>query len=304
MNTKNYTSTSSTVCLDAKQVKRIREDQQLTQLYISKVVGVTTDTISRWENNRYPTMRRENALKLADALEVSLEDILQQPASEAEEAVPPARQKKLALWGGLLVLCLVVLSISFSFMSKKPLPPVAVTALRTLQNFASPGSTIPVQITLTHRTKGGGVILKEYFPKGWKIVQAFPPASSLDNINGVARWIIKAADNRDRVVYLLQVDHDAKVNVETTFVGEIVSGTEGNQSSVPVQGESKVSVAPFHWADADGNGTIDDAEMLQASFTIEDMSGVHIDWDDLEGLWDAGRYYWDQDKSAFLPQPK
>ena len=62
---------TSTVCLDGGEVKRQRELHGLTQLYVSKVVGVTTDTISRWENNRYPTIRRENAINLADALETA-----------------------------------------------------------------------------------------------------------------------------------------------------------------------------------------------------------------------------------------
>ena len=44
--------------------------------------------------------------------------------------------------------------------------------------------------------------------------------------------------------------------------------------------------------------------MLQASFTIEDMEGVHIDWNDLEQLWDAGSYRWDDSKSAFVADPK
>ena len=35
------------VCLDGTKVRTIREQQKLTQLYVAKVVGVTTDTISR-----------------------------------------------------------------------------------------------------------------------------------------------------------------------------------------------------------------------------------------------------------------
>ena len=85
MNQPNYDDKSSTVCLDAAEVKRIREGQQLTQFYVSKVVGVTTDTISRWENNRYPTIRRENALKLAEALDVQLGDLLLKPVEAAAE---------------------------------------------------------------------------------------------------------------------------------------------------------------------------------------------------------------------------
>lgn len=302
MNQNIYDAKSSTVCIDATEVKRIREGQQLTQFYVSKVVGVTTDTISRWENNRYPTIRRENALKLAEALEVPLADILLKPAEGALAGEVPAQKKSPLLWCIIAALILIALFALFSSLATSPSLPASVTAERILPNFAGPGSSIPVQIRLTHRAKGGGVIVREYFPKGWKLVQANPPASSLDNVNGVARWIVKAGDDRDRVVYLVQVDPAAKLDAEESFQGEIVASREGNQSAVPVQGENNILVAPVHWVDADGNGRIDDGEMLEGSFTIEDMAGVHIDWHDLEELWDAGSYSWDDKKNKFLPK--
>ncbi len=134
-------------------------------------------------------------------------------------------------------------------------------------------------------------------------MQANPPASSLDNVNGVARWIIKAGDDRDRVVYLVQVDPASSLNSEASFQGEIVASRAGNQSAVPIQGENMIAVAAVHWADTDGDGRIDDGEMLDGSFTIEDMEGVYIDWEDLEKLWDAGSYLWNDRKKKFLPQP-
>jgi transcriptional regulator with XRE-family HTH domain len=302
MNQCNFTEKSSAVCLDAAVVKRIRENRQLTQLYVSKVVGVTTDTISRWENNRYPTIRRENALKLAEALEVSLDDILLKPVDESTGTEVAVRKKSPVLWLLLAILVLACVLVAFSFFYETTPVPVSVTAARILPNFAGPGSTIPVQVNLTQRAQSGGVILREYFPKGWKIVEAFPPASSLDNVNGVARWIIKAGDDRDRVVYLLQIDSAAKVNSEASFQGDIIASRQGNQSAVPIQGENKITVAPMHWADMDGNGRIDDGEMLEGSFTIEDMAGVHLDWHDLETLWDAESYRWDARKKQFVPQ--
>jgi transcriptional regulator with XRE-family HTH domain len=83
-----------TVCLDGSAVRRIREEKKLTQLYVAKVVGVTTDTISRWENNRYPSIKRENALRLAEALETPVEDVLQGGTGACmmpEPALPPRR---------------------------------------------------------------------------------------------------------------------------------------------------------------------------------------------------------------------
>jgi len=304
MNQINYDAKSSTVCIDATEVKRIREGKQLTQFYVSKVVGVTTDTISRWENNRYPTIRRENALKLAEALEVPLADILLKPAEESIPGELPAQKMSPVLWFIIVALILVVVFVLFSFFARSPSLPASVTAERILPDFAGPGSSIPVQIRLTHRAKSGGIIVREYFPKGWKLVQANPPASSLDNVNGVARWIIKAGDDRDRVVYLVQVDTAAKLDAEESFQGEIIASREGSQSAVPVQGESNIMVAPVHWVDADGNRRIDDGEMLEGSFTIEDMAGVHIDWHDLEELWDAGSYSWDDKKKKFIPEPE
>ena len=303
MNHAGYEDRASTVCIDATEVKRIREGAQLTQLYVSKVVGVTTDTISRWENNRYPTIRRENALKLAEALEVKLDDILLKPAAEELRAENLPQKKSPFVWLSFAVLLCIAIFVIGSLVSQPPPPPVAVTAERLLPVYAAPGSTIPVQIRLTHRTQSGGVILREYFPAGWKIIQANPPASSLDNVHGVARWIIKAGEDRDRVVYLVQVDVEAKTDATEGFQGEIISSMEGSQSAIPVLGESSVKVAPVHWVDANADGRIDDAEMLEGSFTVEDMAGVHINWNDMESLWDAGSYRWDKQKNRFVPEP-
>ncbi|MBW2329248.1 MAG: helix-turn-helix transcriptional regulator [Deltaproteobacteria bacterium] len=43
--------------IDGAKVRQLREDRGLTQLYMATAVEVTTDTISRWENRRYPTIR-------------------------------------------------------------------------------------------------------------------------------------------------------------------------------------------------------------------------------------------------------
>ena len=122
------------------------------------------------------------------------------------------REKKnyILAWGVFALLCVVSVIAVATFYFDTPPPPATVTAERILPVYAAPGSTVRVQIRLTHRAQRRGVIVREYFPKGWNIVQAHPPASSLDNIHGVARWIIKAGDDRDRVVYMVQVDPAAK----------------------------------------------------------------------------------------------
>jgi hypothetical protein len=60
--------------------------------------------------------------------------------------------------------------------------------------------------------------------------------------------------------------------------------------------------ARFQWADLNGDNVIDDAEMLQASETVDRLTGVHIDWEQLEEIWDAGSYRWDETKARFVPR--
>jgi transcriptional regulator with XRE-family HTH domain len=295
--------TSGGVCLDGETLKRIREEKRLTQLYMSKVVGVTTDTISRWENNRYPSVRRDNILKLAEALEVGVDELLRKPVADTEPVAPPPKNRWPLVFGFALtgVVLAVLLLVTLRRANQQPPPPASVTAERVLPNFAAPGAVIPVQVRLTQRAYEGGFILREYLPKGWKLLQSNPPASSLDNDNGMVRWIIKGGDARERIVYLVQVDRLARAGSDNVFQGEVVAGAGDTQVAVPVQGEGRVAVAPTLWADLNGDGRIDDGEMLQASHTVDEMAGVYIDWLELERLWTAGGYRWDDARGRFVP---
>ena len=291
---------NTTVSLDGTALKRLREEQKLTQLYVSKVVGVTTDTISRWENNRYPSMRRENALKLAEALEVDLEELLFKPESPTEAPPPPGSRLPWILLAVMATLLLIAAGIMLMRYDTNPQGPATVTAERILPNFAAPGSVIPVRIQLTHRAEETGFILREYLPKGWKLIQSNPPASSIDNDSGIARWIIKSGDLRERIVYLVQVDRTTKPDSAAVLQGEVVAGS-GEGKAVAIQGAGKITVSPAHWADQNGDNVIDDGEMLQASYTVDEMAGVHIDWFELERLWSAGSYKWHEGQGKFVP---
>ena len=291
------------VALDGESLKRIREEKRLTQLYVSKVVGVTTDTISRWENNRYPSIRRDNVLKLAEALEVGVDELLRKPEPAVVVIQPPSAGRWPLLVGVLsALLALTTLVILFFYRpDPRPLTPAAMTAERVLPKFAAPGAAIPVQVNLTRRAGEEGFILREYLPKGWKLLQSSPPASSLDNDNGMVRWIVKPGDSRERIVYLVQVDRTSRPGSDGFFQGEVVAGQGEGKSAVTVQGEGRVLVAPVLWADINGDGRIDDGEMLQASHTVDEMTGVHIDWLELERLWNAGGYRWDEATGKFVP---
>jgi len=291
---------STTVAIDGAALKRIREEQKLTQLYVSKVVGVTTDTISRWENNRYPSMRRDNALKLAEALEVEIDALLFKPEPPPDTPQVTSTPLPWLMIGALTTLLLITVAFLLFRSDVSPSAPATVTAERILPVYAAPGSLIPVQVHLTHRAEDTGFILREYLPKGWKLIQSSPPASSIDNDSGIARWIIKSGDNREKIVYLAQVDRQTKAGSDAVFQGEVVAGA-GEGQAVPTQGAGRIAVKPVHWADQNGDDVIDDGEMLQASYTVDEMNGVHIDWFELERLWSAGGYRWHDGQGKFVP---
>jgi transcriptional regulator with XRE-family HTH domain len=291
-----------TVCLDGSALRRIREEKRLTQLYVAKVVGVTTDTVSRWENNRYPSVRKDNALRLAEALEVPVQQILRE--CPPEELPPPTSQRHpfypIALLGMLLLAGLGVFLYGRNAASP---PSVDIVATRLLARHAAPGTVIPVRIWIeTDRLDAKGFILRENFPAGWKLIEAFPPASSLDNEAGMVRWLLKPGENRLLISYLLRVAADAPLGQQGHFTGEVVVSGNGRNLSKGLLGDGQVKIAPFQWADQDGDRRIDDSEMLQASDLVEEMQGVHVDWKLLEKIWDAGSYLWDAEGHRFLPR--
>lgn len=301
MNRQIYESSAS-VQLDGSALRRLREERRLTQLYVSKVVGVTTDTVSRWENNRYPTMRRENALKLAEALEVPLDELLLKPAVPTAPVTAPRRSQLPLVLVSLLAVVVSLALLAVLWHSQRQALPVPVTAERLLPPHAAPRSDLPVRLLLTRRGEEGGFIVKEYLPRGWKLLQADPPPSSLDNETGMVRWIIKAGDERERIVYLAQPPA-AQVGSVAVFQGEVIAGPAEGKNSMAVQGGDRVRIATLLWADLDGSGRIDDGEMLQASHTVDEMAGVKIDWEELERLWSAGGYRWDEAGRRFIPSP-
>jgi len=291
-----------TVNINGNAIRQIREEKKLTQLYVAKVVGVTTDTISRWENNRYPSIKRENVLRLAEALEVPIEQILfgEQQEEEAAGGETPAGKPANRLLLPLLLLGAVLLVTVLIYLSKDP-PEATIVAERVLPAYAAPGCVIPVWMVLDPALAGKGYIIRERFPSGWKLIEANPPASSLDNIEGVARWIVKPGEERLKIAYLIKAAGDAQVGESPSFAGEVVAKNDGQSRPALVGGQLGLAVAPYIWADSNGDNRIDDNEMLQASDVIDEMQGVHLDWTTLEKIWDAGGYEWQNDKARFVP---
>lgn len=289
------------VAIDGTTIKSIREAKKLTQLYVASVVGVTTDTISRWENNRYPTIKRENAEKLATALDVELEEILRQgPALMEEEPTPsplPKRNRRRLVIAAAIVLVAVGLTI-YLFIRQLAATP---TAVRRLPHYAAPGEIIPVQIKVTRRDSGSrGFIIKEQLPAGWRLVKAVPAASSGEPAAAEVKWLIPGGNGPVSVSYTVQLPETAPVNGKAAFGGKIIVSTGGINRTEPIGGIADVTVGAFHWADANGDGRIDDNEIMPAYYLTEELKGLGLDWKSIEAIWRGKGYAWDKERKAFV----
>jgi len=137
------------------------------------------------------------------------------------------------------------------------------------------------------------------------MVESEPPASSLDNLEGVARWIFRNPGLETLVSYRLEVAKNAALGEEPKLLGELIANPDGQRYSIPVESVGSMIVRPLHWADTNGNHVIDDLEILEVSGILDEIGQLHLDWDALENIWDAGGYRWDAAGGRFvLEHPK
>lgn len=286
------------VSIDGHAIRRIREEKRLTQLYVAKVVGVTTDTVSRWENNRYPTIRRDNALNLAEALEVELDEILKSEEESVEEAQKTEPGKP---WPILSLLALLLVGGAWFLLQGNAEPEPIIHAERLQPRYAAPGSRILVRVQVAMDKPLKGVIIKEQFPKGWKLIDAVPSASSIGSQSETARWMLRNPAQQTTIAYLLEVDSSAQSGSHAQIAGEVIANPDGQRSSMLVSSAKQMQIAPLHWVDADGNQVIDDMEIIEISDLFDETAALRSEWDQIEKIWDAGGYRWDGGIGQFVP---
>jgi len=75
--------------IDGTRIKEFREARGWSQSELKRRSGVGQDAISRLESGHVQNPRIENVQKIADALEVSLDDLLRKPAAGSAAAAAP-----------------------------------------------------------------------------------------------------------------------------------------------------------------------------------------------------------------------
>ncbi len=288
------------VAVDGSSVKSIRETKKLTQLYVANVVGVTTDTISRWENNRYPTIKRDNAEKLATALEVPLAEILRReeepslPEEEPSPQQPPPRRR----W--LLVILLITVVLVAALLLLRPTA-TAPAAVRWLPHFGAPGEVIPVQIKVLRREAGtGGIIIRAQLPAGWQLVNAIPRPSTGQSSSGELKWLLPGGSETVTISCTVRIPQDAPLDSTASFTGKVVMQRGDSTRTEAIGGASTITINGRHWADTNGDGRIDDNEIMPAYYLTEEMKGLGLDWQTIEAIWSGKGYTWDKTRREFV----
>ncbi|MDF1555520.1 MAG: helix-turn-helix transcriptional regulator, partial [Deferrisomatales bacterium] len=129
------------VAIDGDRVRQIREEKELTQLYIAEVVGVSVDTVSRWENKRTQAIRGDNVRALAAALEVPVEDITL--AAGGPEPETPGGGLRRTLLAALAAAVLVAGAVVWGLWDgDRP----ELVALRRLPAYTAAGTAVPVVV--------------------------------------------------------------------------------------------------------------------------------------------------------------
>jgi transcriptional regulator with XRE-family HTH domain len=286
------------VAIDGTKIRSIRETKKLTQLYVASVVGVTTDTISRWENNRYPTIKRENAEKLAAALDTDLADILLTEEVKATDidSSPPARKSGFKM----LMLTLSAVAVIFGMVLYSRQVPEVPALERKLPRFAAPGEIIPVQLKISRwDSTATGLIIKERLPAGWRLVASLPTPSTPHGRSDEVKWLIPSGSGLLTISYTAQVSPAAALKTSATFNGEIIARNDGMTRKGDCGGDQTVNVAGVHWADRNGDGRIDDDEIMPAYYLTEEMKGLDLDWKTTEMLWSGKGYHWNAQSRHF-----
>ena len=287
------------VQVSGSKVRALREEQNLTQLYLATAVGVTTETISRWERQEAPTLKEENGLKLADALAVSLPEILAvaEPQLEVVEQLPvPSKSKKILLFiAANTVLLGVLVFLIGTFRSSDVLH---LSAQRRMPAHTVSGHPFPVVVEVDFESrKNSSLLFKEQLPTGCTVITSVPQATVVDG--DFLKWIDKNGPGKRVFSYIARCTVEEEVqDGPLSFVGTLLV-RQSSRQEITVDGRSRLRLLGFHWADSDKNNIIDDEELLAVYDDFGRVEGLGVDVEGVESIWMGSGYRWDAKQSIF-----
>ena len=299
MTENSFPGPMSMIQIDGQKIKSLREQQGLTQLYLATAVDVTTDTISRWENKRYPSIKKENGIRLAKALSVSLEELLdkseQIPATvkekqpEATQIAPIVANNNIKKSWPILLLSGTLLGVilAFIFSYFQAAKTVTFTATRITPEHCIIGQPFPVIIELSGESdKELAFILKEKLPVHTKIFYTEPKPSGKISDSSVLKWITKMQVPTS-FFYLMQIEN----TTNNSFELEGTIATAGGKD-LPISGSTTILTGFHHWADTNTDNVISDKEILTVYDKYSGIQGLEEEIDLIEEIWLGDGYRW------------
>jgi len=293
--------------IDGTKIKHLREKQGLTQLYLATAVQVTTDTISRWENRRYPSIKKDNGIKLAEALNVSIEDILENPSQkQSETQLDPAsketinKKKTYSLkktWPLLLLgLTLLAIAGTFLFLGLPSTHQTSFKTVRIVPDHCTPGQPFPVIIKVTGSTDTStALIIREILPEKSSIQKVSPVISSSGFKNHTIKWL-KKINTSAVFAYIVSIDEQEGNTIH--FSGTAAIG-KGTVEPISIGGDKISTLSRYHWADVDNNNTISDSEILAVYDQYSEIDDIDTFIDTIEEIWLGSGYKWNSEQSSF-----
>ncbi|MCP4338918.1 MAG: helix-turn-helix transcriptional regulator [Desulfobulbaceae bacterium] len=307
MTDNSFAGPMSMVKINGSKIKLLREQQGLTQLYLATAVEVTTDTISRWENRRYPSIKRDNGLKLAEALNVQLEELLEEITEEHEpetlspelpQKTPPHQnpQPRIAKNWPLLILsgtifCIIIAFIWFFVHSS---PSISFSAERIVPPHYIEGQPFPVVIKVTGAPDvATALIIKETLSENGTIHTTSPKVAAGGLKNNQIRWL-KKINNKGLFAYVVTIS--GKEASEITFTG---TAAISHDSELSIEGQNTIAIGLHHWADTDKDNIISDDEILTVYDQYSEITDIDLDIDLIEEIWLGSEYLWDTETASF-----
>lgn len=319
MNDDIYPGGPVMIKIDGTKIRRIREQKGLTQLYIATAVEVTTDTVSRWENKRYPSIKKENGVKLAQALEVTLDEILDSvpevqttdssspqpeqnnsadaasPATTVRRPATPLFSLKTALFLTLMFIPLFGVIIYFLYFQEDTVLPQIAVKRTVSANFIA-GQPLPVFIHISSSTdQPVSFILRENLPPGATVLSTSPEISEKHKKNNSIQWLGNISTSALFIYTISTTEHFSG----TLLFDGILKISSSNQGEIMVSGDQNSTAGLHHWADKNQDNRISDEEIL----TIYDLTNsnqyAQIDMDLLEEIWLGDGYIWQPNEQQF-----
>ncbi|MGB3224607.1 MAG: hypothetical protein WBB23_17525, partial [Desulforhopalus sp.] len=257
-------------------------------------------------------IKKDNGLKLAEALNVQLEEILEAPEEEQTESSPCHVQstnsqlpdidvkhasvgltKKhflITLFLGIfLVVCFITAWYFFytpsysSFSATRIIPPHSIS-----------GQPFPIIIEISGAPdKAIALIIKETIPENGTVHATSPTVTVGGLKNNQIKWL-KKVENAAVYAYVVSVSGKNKEAVKFSGTAAIRGDSETS-----IEGGDTIVINEHHWADTDADNVISDDEILAVYDQYSEITDIDLDIDLIEELWLGSEYLWDDSTATF-----